>query len=163
PRRRRRAGRTGSRRRRTARCPARAAACPPPTRRAAGPATRPARAGPRRRRSAGSGHAGRAARRRPRRRRRPGRRQGVTGTPAPTYRVRCVAHVHSRPSDGTATVPELRAAVRAAGAEVLLLTDHDSLGARDAGEDGWGDGVLVVAGHEVSPRGGHLLVFGTDE
>jgi hypothetical protein len=77
--------------------------------------------------------------------------------------VRCVAHVHSTHSDGTATVPELRAAARAAGARVVLLTDHDTLGARDAGEDGWGDDVLVVVGHEVSPKGGHLLVFGTGE
>ena len=78
-------------------------------------------------------------------------------------RVRCVAHVHSTHSDGSATVAELRAAARAAGARVVLLTDHDTLGAREAGEDGWGEDVLVVVGHEVSPRGGHLLVFGTDE
>jgi hypothetical protein len=77
--------------------------------------------------------------------------------------VRCVAHVHSTHSDGTATVGELRTAVREAGAQVLLLTDHDSLGARDAGEDGWDEDVLVVAGHEISPRGGHLLVFGAGE
>ena len=54
-------------------------------------------------------------------------------------RVRCVAHVHSTHSDGSATVAELRTAARAAGARVVLLTDHDTLGARDAGEDGWGD------------------------
>ncbi len=78
-------------------------------------------------------------------------------------RTRCVAHVHSTHSDGSATVPELRAAARAAGARVVLLTDHDTLAARDAGEDGWGDDVLVVVGHEVSPSGGHLLVFGTDD
>lgn len=77
--------------------------------------------------------------------------------------MRAVAHVHSVHSDGTATVAELRAAARRAGARVLLLTDHDSLGARDAGEDGWGEEVLVVCGHEVTPKGGHLLVFGTDE
>jgi hypothetical protein len=78
-------------------------------------------------------------------------------------RVRCVAHVHSTHSDGSATVAELRGAARAAGARVVLLTDHDTMGARAAGEDGWGGDVLVVVGHEVSPRGGHLLVFGTDD
>jgi hypothetical protein len=71
--------------------------------------------------------------------------------------------VHSTWSDGTATVRELTAEARAAGATVLLLTDHDSLGARQAGEDGWVDEVLVVCGHEVSPRGGHLLVFDTPD
>jgi hypothetical protein len=78
------------------------------------------------------------------------------------HRVRCIVHVHSTYSDGSATVAELRDAARAAGARVLLLTDHDSQAARDNGEDGWGGDVLVVVGHEVSPRGGHLLVFGTD-
>jgi hypothetical protein len=87
----------------------------------------------------------------------------VNASAAGYERVRCVAHVHSTHSDGSATLPELRAAAREAGARVVLLTDHDTLGARDAGEDGWGDDVLVVVGHEVSPRGGHLLVFGTDE
>jgi hypothetical protein len=79
------------------------------------------------------------------------------------YAARCVAHVHSTHSDGTATVGELRGAARAAGAQVVLLTDHDTLAARDAGEDGWGEDVLVVTGHEVSPPGGHLLAFGTAE
>jgi hypothetical protein len=78
-------------------------------------------------------------------------------------RVRALAHVHSTHSDGTATVAELRAEARAAGARVVLLTDHDTMGARERGQDGWADDVLVVVGHEVSPRGGHLLVFGTDE
>jgi hypothetical protein len=86
----------------------------------------------------------------------------VSGAPAPGYAVRCVAHVHSVHSDGTATVAELREAVRAAGARVLLLTDHDTLAARERREDGWADDVLVVVGHEVSPRGGHLLVFDTE-
>lgn len=86
-----------------------------------------------------------------------------TSTPSPAgYAVRAVAHAHSIHSDGGATVLELREAVRRAGAQVLLLTDHDTLGAATAGEDGPGGGVLVVVGHEVSPKAGHLLVFGTE-
>ena len=49
------------------------------------------------------------------------------------------------------------------GADCLLLTDHDTLEARRRGEEGWSGGVLVLVGHEVSPKGGHLLVFGLDE
>ena len=75
----------------------------------------------------------------------------------------CVVHVHSTYSDGTATVPELLAATRHAGADVLVLTDHDTLGARRDGWEGWHDGVLLVVGMEVSPRGGHLLALGVDE
>jgi hypothetical protein len=75
----------------------------------------------------------------------------------------CVAHVHSTCSDGTATVPEIAAAARAAGADAVLLTDHDTLAARRAGFEGFHDGVLVLVGMEISPRGGHFLAFGLDE
>ena len=51
---------------------------------------------------------------------------------------------------------------RAAGAGALLLTDHDSLEARRQGWEGWHDGVLLLVGHEISPRGGHLLAFGLE-
>lgn len=77
--------------------------------------------------------------------------------------VSCVMHVHSTYSDGTASVAELVDAVRAAGAGILVLTDHDTLGARRDGWEGWHDGVLVVVGEEISPRGGHLLALGTPE
>jgi hypothetical protein len=71
----------------------------------------------------------------------------------------CVVHVHSTHSDGTATVPEIAAAARAAGADAVLVTDHDAV----ADGEGWHDGVLVLVGVEVSPkRGGHYLAFGLD-
>jgi hypothetical protein len=73
----------------------------------------------------------------------------------------CVIHVHSVHSDGTGTIPEIAAAARATGADVVIVTDHDDI--RAAGEAGWHDDVLVMAGHEVSPRhGSHLLALGTD-
>src|SRR4051794_1550695 len=75
----------------------------------------------------------------------------------------CVLHVHSTYSDGTATVDEILAAARQAGAGCVLLTDHDTLQARRDGWEGWHDGVLLIVGHEISPRGGHLLAFGLDE
>jgi hypothetical protein len=46
---------------------------------------------------------------------------------------------------------------------VVLLTDHDTLRARDAGEERWYGRVLVLVGEEVSPVGrNHYLAFGTD-
>ena len=77
--------------------------------------------------------------------------------------IACVAHVHSTYSDGTATVPELAEAAAEAGVECVLLTDHDTLEARRRGEEGWHGGVLILVGHEVSPKGGHLLVFGVED
>jgi hypothetical protein len=74
-----------------------------------------------------------------------------------------VLHVHSTHSDGTGTVPQIAAAARANGLDFLLLTDHDTLAARDRGEEGWHDGVLVLVGEEVSPRReNHYLAFGLE-
>jgi hypothetical protein len=74
-----------------------------------------------------------------------------------------VIHLHSLYSDGTGTVEEIARAGAANGLDFVLLTDHDTLEARRHGEEGWRGGVLVLVGHEVSPKGGHLLVFGLDE
>jgi hypothetical protein len=74
-----------------------------------------------------------------------------------------VLHVHSTYSDGTGTVPEIAAAARANGLDFLLLTDHDTLAAKEHGEEGWHDGVLVLVGEEVSPhRENHYLAFGIE-
>ena len=75
----------------------------------------------------------------------------------------CVVHLHSTYSDGTGTVPQIARAARRAGADVVLLTDHDTLEAKDRGEEGWYDDVLLLAGTEVSPRRrNHYLAFGID-
>lgn len=83
--------------------------------------------------------------------------------PPPVFDVSCVAHVHSTYSDGTATVPEVLAAARKSGVDAVLLTDHDSLGARRDGWEGSHDGVFLLVGLEVSPKGGHYLAFGVED
>jgi hypothetical protein len=76
----------------------------------------------------------------------------------------CVVHLHSTYSDGTGTVREIVRAAARARADVVLLTDHDSLEARRRGEEGWYGDVLLLAGDEVSPRrGDHYLAFGIDK
>ncbi|HYP47098.1 MAG TPA: PHP domain-containing protein, partial [Thermoleophilaceae bacterium] len=82
--------------------------------------------------------------------------------PAPPalHDLACVVHLHSNYSDGTGTVAEIAAAARRTGADVVLLTDHDTLEAKHRGEEGWHDGVLVLVGEEVSPKpGNHYLAF----
>jgi hypothetical protein len=75
----------------------------------------------------------------------------------------CVVHLHSTYSDGTGTVREIARAAARAEADVVLLTDHDSLEARRRGEEGWYGDVLLLAGDEVSPLGrDHYLAFGID-
>jgi hypothetical protein len=83
--------------------------------------------------------------------------------PLGLHGLAAVAHVHSTYSDGTATIAELVEAAAHAGADCVLLTDHDTLEARRRGEEGWRGSVLLLVGHEVSPKAGHLLVFGLDE
>ncbi|HYH60303.1 MAG TPA: CehA/McbA family metallohydrolase [Solirubrobacterales bacterium] len=74
-----------------------------------------------------------------------------------------MVHLHSDYSDGTATIPELIEAAGEAEVDVVLLTDHDTLGARDDGHEGWHGTVLLGVGLEVTPRGGHFLAFGIEK
>jgi hypothetical protein len=81
----------------------------------------------------------------------------------PQTDLACVIHLHSTHSDGTGTVPEIAAAARQNGIDVVLLTDHDTLAARERGEEGWHGSTLVLAGVEVSPKGqNHYMAFGLD-
>jgi predicted metal-dependent phosphoesterase TrpH len=83
--------------------------------------------------------------------------------PAPVD-LACVVHCHSTHSDGTGTVPEIAAAAARAGADAVLLTDHDSLAALRRDEQRWYSTVLVCVGLEVSPfRRNHYLAFGLGE
>jgi hypothetical protein len=76
----------------------------------------------------------------------------------------CVIHLHSTYSDGTGTVKQIARAGRRARADVVLLTDHDSLAARRNGEEGWYGDVLLLVGEEVSPRRrNHYLAFGIED
>ena len=76
----------------------------------------------------------------------------------------CVIHLHSTYSDGTGTVKQIARAGRRARADVVLLTDHDTLAAKRNGEEGWYGDVLLLVGEEVSPRRrNHYLAFGIDQ
>ena len=86
--------------------------------------------------------------------------------PAPPALVdlACVVHLHSVHSDGTGTVAEIARAAAHSGVDVVLLTDHDTLAARAAGEERRYGSVLVCVGEEVSPQdGNHFLAFGVEE
>ncbi|HEX6651314.1 MAG TPA: PHP domain-containing protein [Thermoleophilaceae bacterium] len=76
--------------------------------------------------------------------------------------ISCVLHLHTTYSDGTATVDEIIDAATSAGVDLVLLTDHDSLGARRDGWEGRHGDAFVLVGTEVSPKQGHYLAFGVD-
>jgi hypothetical protein len=90
----------------------------------------------------------------------PGERSSAPSDPRRLHDLACAVHLHSQYSDGTPTIPELIEAAEEAERDVVLLTDHDSLGAKDDGFEGWHGSVLLGVGLEVTPRAGHFLAFG---
>ncbi len=79
-------------------------------------------------------------------------------------RVRIDLHTHSRASDGTQTPTDLVTSARAAGLDVVALTDHDTTaGWAEAADAARVTGVSLVRGTEVSARSRgvsvHLLCY----
>ncbi|MEA2448393.1 MAG: hypothetical protein QOG63_325, partial [Thermoleophilaceae bacterium] len=80
----------------------------------------------------------------------------------PLTDLACVVHLHTTHSDGTGSVADVVRAARRNALDVVLLTDHDTLGGQV--DEGWHDDVLLLVGEEVSPfRHDHTLVFGVSE
>jgi 3',5'-nucleoside bisphosphate phosphatase len=66
--------------------------------------------------------------------------------------MRIDLHTHSSVSDGTETPAELLATARAAGLDVLALTDHDTTAGWAAAEAARPPGLTVIPGMELSCR-----------
>lgn len=64
--------------------------------------------------------------------------------------MRIDLHCHSNASDGTDPPHEVVHRARAAGVDVLALTDHDTLGGIDEAVAALPDGLTLVAGSEIS-------------
>jgi hypothetical protein len=76
----------------------------------------------------------------------------------------CVIHFHSAYSfDGRTPISTIVAAARRSKIDVLMLTDHSTLRARDEGFEGWHHGTLLIVGEEIAPRFNHYLAFGLRE
>jgi predicted metal-dependent phosphoesterase TrpH len=77
--------------------------------------------------------------------------------------VRIDLHVHSNASDGTDDPAEVVRRARAAGLDVMALTDHDTQAGIAAARDEAGDGLTLVPGMELScqfdGRSAHLLGY----
>jgi predicted metal-dependent phosphoesterase TrpH len=81
--------------------------------------------------------------------------------------VRIDLHTHSRASDGTDTPAEVIRAAKAAGLDVVALTDHDATsGWAEAARAAEEVGITLVPGLEISTqlrhRGVHLLAYAPD-
>ncbi len=76
-----------------------------------------------------------------------------------------IIHFHSEySSDGRASIPEIIEAARENRIDILMLTDHENLDARHAGQEGWHGPVLLISGEEICPaQFNHYLAFGAPE
>lgn len=77
----------------------------------------------------------------------------------PPYEIRGVYHIHSRYSDGRSSVAKIARVARRQGLDFLILTDHGHPNLRCLESQGWREGVLVLAGSELSVSRGHLVAL----
>lgn len=82
--------------------------------------------------------------------------------PLGLYEYKVVTHVHSTLSDGTGTPDRLIREAQRAGIDVLWLTDHDTLKARESPGEGYYGHLLFLVGAEITPPQNHYLAFGID-
>jgi len=74
-------------------------------------------------------------------------------------------HIHSTYSDGTGTIEQIAASANETGLDYFILTDHNTMRAREDGHEKWAGGTMVIVGYEVNDieNKNHYLVMGTDE
>lgn len=89
----------------------------------------------------------------------PTRHSQLTATRHAQHYIRGIIHAHSVYSDGGGTVPEIAEAASQAGIDFLILTDHNSSGARKDGFERRYDNVDLFVEMEASTPAGHLLTF----
>ncbi|MDD8026612.1 MAG: PHP domain-containing protein [Acidobacteriota bacterium] len=87
----------------------------------------------------------------------------AAGMAAPQdFEIEGVYHLHSRFSDGHGTVDDIAAAAAGEGLDFVILTDHGSPNRETLLAAGRKDGVLILAGTEISSSRGHLVAMGFD-
>ena len=90
---------------------------------------------------------------------------GDVVAPPPRHRPEAVAdvaaaiHVHTRHSDGTATIAAIARIAERQGIRVLYITDHDTLAGLERGEAGWHGRTLVLVGEELTCQAGHVVTL----
>jgi hypothetical protein len=71
-----------------------------------------------------------------------------------------VYHVHTKFSDGRKSMEEAAAAAKRQELDFLIVTDHGNPNRESIAGQGWKEGVLVLAGSELSVSRGHLVALG---
>jgi len=78
----------------------------------------------------------------------------------PDFEVEGVYHVHSRFSDGHATVDEIARTASRERVDFVLLTDHGNPNEKALEAQARKDRVMIIAGTELSVNRGHLVALG---
>ena len=78
------------------------------------------------------------------------------------HEYRGVIHVHSTYSDGKGCVDRIADAANRTRADFVILTDHNTMKAREDGHEGRHGRVLLLVGEEITPdtNADHYLAFG---
>jgi len=85
-------------------------------------------------------------------------RESASGRP--DFEIEGVYHVHSRFSDGRKTVDQIARTAARENVDFVLLTDHGNPNEQALDAQGRKNGVLVIAGTELSVNRGHLVALG---
>jgi hypothetical protein len=70
-----------------------------------------------------------------------------------------IYHIHTKFSDGRSPLHKIVKAASLASLDFIILTDHGSPNTESFSSQGWKEGVLVLAGSELSVSRGHLVAL----
>jgi len=79
--------------------------------------------------------------------------------PSSTLEIKGAYHIHSTFSDGKKSVEKIAEAAARSSLDFCILTDHGSPNYESMNSQGWKNGVLVLAGSELSVNRGHLVAL----
>ncbi len=69
-------------------------------------------------------------------------------------------HIHTIHSDGRKPIEKISELASQAALDFIIITDHGNPNQESLAEQGWKNGVLVLAGSELSVNRGHLVAIG---
>ncbi|MDD5360672.1 MAG: CehA/McbA family metallohydrolase [Ignavibacteria bacterium] len=81
------------------------------------------------------------------------------------YEYAGALHIHSTYSDGTGSVEHIAGCANETGLDFIILTDHNTIQAKQEGKEKWYNNTMLIVGYEVNDafNKNHYLVFGLDE
>lgn len=74
-------------------------------------------------------------------------------------------HIHSTYSDGSGTVDEIIKTAQEVDLDYIVLTDHNTLRAKNEGKEGWHNNTFLLVGTEINDKQNlnHYLALGIDK